>query len=276
LVESQGVHCSEEFLAHGYKELTIAAGPSGHRLDPNALHVWPRGEFMLIALPNRDGSFTATLFLPHEGTTGFVGLDTPEKIVAFFETEFPDARALLPDLERQFVAHPTGSMGTVRCARWSLDERMVLIGDAAHAIVPFHGQGMNCAFEDCVALDALLAEHTDWNVAFAAFERQRKPNADAIAAMALENYVEMRASVRDPSFLLQKELSLELERRFPRQFIPRYSMVMFHHEISYAVAQERGRIQSEILAELTRDATTLEAIDFEAAERLIATRLPRI
>jgi kynurenine 3-monooxygenase len=275
LVESQRVQCSEELLAHGYKELTIAAAPNGaHRLDPNALHIWPRGEFMLIALPNRDGSFTATLFLPHDGACSFVGLDSADKIAAFFEREFPDARALLPDLAEQFAAHPTGSMGTVRCARWSQDERLALIGDAAHAIVPFHGQGMNCAFEDCVELDALLAQHSDWSVAFAEFERRRKPNTDAIADMALENYVEMRATVRDPSFLLQKELSLELERRFPKQFIQRYSMVMFHHEIPYATAQERGRTQSRILDELTRDIASLGAVDFAAAERLVAANLP--
>lgn len=273
LVESADAQCSEDMLTHGYKELVIAADDNGeHRLDPNALHVWPRGEFMLIALPNTDGSFTATLFLPLEGSMSFASLATREALADFFNAQFPDAHALLPDLPHQFFARPTGLMGTVRCSRWALKDELVLIGDAAHAIVPFHGQGMNCAFEDCVELDALLAQ-CDWSAACESFERTRRPNANAIADMALENYVEMRDTVRDPTFQLQKELALELERRFPDRFIPRYSMVMFHHEIPYAVAQERGRLQSEILRELTRDRERLSEIDFGHAEHLIDLRL---
>jgi kynurenine 3-monooxygenase len=227
---------------------------------------------MLIALPNLDGSFTATLFLPHDGVESFASLATETAVTDFFRTQFPDALAILPDLNRQFFAHPTGSMGTVRLDRWSLGDELVLIGDAAHAIVPFHGQGMNCAFEDCVELDALFAS-ADWTTACGAFQRQRKPNCDAIASMALENYVEMRDTVRSAKFQLQKSLSLELERRFPAQFIPRYSMVMFHHEIPYAVAFERGRMQTEILQELTATVDTVDDVDYNKAAELIALRL---
>jgi kynurenine 3-monooxygenase len=276
LTESTGAHASEDMLTHGYKELTIAPGPSGEfRLDPNALHVWPRGEFMLIALPNLDGSFTATLFLPHDGPQSFSALANATSVGDFFRSHFADAHAMLPDLAQQFFAHPTGSMGTVRLDRWSIADQLLLIGDAAHAIVPFHGQGMNCAFEDCVELNALLAS-SDWETAGAAFQRQRKPNTDAIAAMALENYVEMRDTVRDPKFQLQKSLSLELERRFPLQFVPRYSMVMFHHEIPYAIAYERGKIQTEILQALTAGIDLVDAVDYTRAAQLINSRLGTI
>ncbi|MBC7983753.1 MAG: FAD-dependent monooxygenase, partial [Candidatus Obscuribacterales bacterium] len=265
-VESAGAHCSESLLTHGYKELSIAANADGaHQLAPHALHVWPRGEFMLIALPNIDGTFTATLFLPLDGRLSFSALAKAQQVEEFFRAQFNDVLALIPNLTQQFFAHPTGTMGTVRCDRWMLDDRVVLIGDAAHAIVPFHGQGMNCALEDCVELNTLLADDADWASACVAFQRQRKPNTNAIADMALENYVEMRDTVRDPKFQLQKALSLELERLHPTRFIPRYSMVMFHHEIPYATAFERGRNQDEILQELARNADSLTAIDFSKA-----------
>jgi kynurenine 3-monooxygenase len=268
---------SEQVLSHHYKELTIPAGPGGkHRMEMNALHIWPRGGYMLIALPNVDGSFTATLFLPGEGPESFATLTTHEAVQRFFLRRFADAHALIPDLSEEFFAHPTGTMVTVRAAPWKFADRALLIGDAAHAIVPFHGQGMNCAFEDCVALDAALDRYEDWGRVFARVDRVRKPNADAIAQMALENYTEMRDSVRDPKFVLQKELSLKLEQRFPEHFIPRYSMVMFHHEIPYSVALERGRIQQEILDELTTRATAVEQIDWKLAARLVETRLPAL
>jgi kynurenine 3-monooxygenase len=167
-------------------------------------------------------------------------------------------------------------MGTVRCERWAVENQLLLIGDAAHAIVPFHGQGMNCAFEDCVVLDRLLADSDDLAAAFSRFESLRLPEANAIADMALENYVEMRDTVRDPRFQLGKTLAFELERRCPDRFIPRYSMVMFHHEIPYSVAQRRGRIQAELLAELTAGAETLADIELDAAEALVRERLPSL
>lgn len=277
LVAETQTHCSEELLDHGYKELTIPAAAHGkHRIRDNALHVWPRGGFMLIALPNTDGSFTATLFLANKGAESFETLRDRASVGAFFAKYFPDAAALMPDLTSEFLDNPVGIMGTIRCERWSIADQLLLMGDAAHAITPFHGQGMNCIFEDCRELDRLLQQQPDWQVAWSAFEQRRRPNTNAIADMAIENYLEMRDTVRDPKFQLQKMLSLELERRFPRRFVPRYSMVMFHDEIPYIVAYERGRIQSEILTELTRDATSLDQIDYQAATRLIEARLPPV
>jgi kynurenine 3-monooxygenase len=182
----------------------------------------------------------------------------------------------MPELAAEFAANPIGELGTVYCDQWAFGDRAVLIGDAAHAIVPFHGQGMNCAFEDCVALDRELAASDDWATAYAAFACDRRPQTDAIAAMALENYLEMRDTVRDPTFQLQRALSLELERRFPDRFIPRYSMVMFRHEIPYATAYARGKVQAEILEELTRGRTDLASIDRDRARALVEERLTPI
>jgi kynurenine 3-monooxygenase len=277
LVSELEVPYSEELLRHGYKELTLPPDAAGrHRIEKNALHVWPRGGFMLIALPNLDGSFTVTLFLSHHGEDSFASLTDEARIDAFFARYFPDVRAHMPNLAGEFLQHPTGVMGTVRCERWSLEDRLLLLGDAAHAITPFHGQGMNCAFEDCRELLQTLDQADDWAGAFRSFEQVRRPNTDAIADMAVENYLEMRDTVRDPKFHLQKALSLELERRFPQRFVPRYSMVMFHDEIPYEVALERGRIQNKILAQLTRNANSIAVIDFEVAARLIEERLPPI
>lgn len=268
---------SEDVLSHQYKELSIAPGAGDrHHLDANALHIWPRGGFMLIALPNTDGSFTATLFLPAKGSESFASLTSPQSVREFFARHFPDAAALIPDLERDFFAHPTGSMVTVRAAPWHVRDKLLLIGDAAHAVVPFHGQGMNCAFEDCVALDDLLDRHTQWETVFNEFERARKPNADAIAEMALENYVEMRDTVRHAKFQLQKSLSLELERRYPQQFIPRYSMVMFHHEIPYATALKRGRLQQQVLDDLSAGIESVEQVDWTRAAEQVRVRLSQL
>jgi kynurenine 3-monooxygenase len=274
LTEHGGATCTEAMLAHGYKEITLPATDRGtHRLDPNALHVWPRGDFMLIALPNLDGSFTATLFLPHDGPVSFSALRSPEDVTAFFTEHFQDISNGSPDIAAQYFDRPTGSMGTVRCDRWNLDDRLVLIGDAAHAIVPFHGQGMNCAFEDCAEFAALLDAQSDWRGVSERFVHKRKPDTDAIADMALENYVEMRDTVRHPKFQLQRELSLELERRFPNRFVPRYSMVMFRHDIPYTSAYERGAVQAQILTELTEHAQSIGDIEFGAARTLIEKRL---
>ncbi|MFL6619572.1 MAG: FAD-dependent oxidoreductase [Povalibacter sp.] len=270
LTREADVTCSETLLEHGYKELTLPPAPDGsHRLHKNALHIWPRGGFMLIALPNLDGSFTMTLFLPQDGTESFASLRHASDVENFFARHFPDVASMIPQLANDFFHHPTGVMGTVRCSRWSLEDRLLLLGDAAHAITPFHGQGMNCALEDCRELDDLLRKESDWSKAFGTFENHRRTHTDAIADMALENYEEMRDTVRHPKFQLQKALSLELERRFPDRFVPRYSMVMFHDEIPYRVAYERGSIQSAILDELTSSANTLDQVDYARAERLI-------
>ncbi len=276
LLTAHGAAASTDLLPHGYKELTLPAINGQHRLHRNALHIWPHGGFMLIALPNLDGTFTVTLFLPFDSNDAnqpsFANLQEADDIQAFFKQHFPDALALMPDLADEFLTHPTGKMVTVRSNRWTNARNAVLIGDAAHAIVPFHGQGVNCAFEDCVELDALLQQH-EFGVACELFQQRRLPNTNAIAEMALENYLEMRDTVRHPKFLLQKELSFELERRFPDRFIPRYSMVMFHHEIPYAVAYERGRIQAQILDELTRGVESMDQINMQLADEQIRSTL---
>jgi kynurenine 3-monooxygenase len=225
----------EEPLEHDYKELTIPAREGRHVMEPNALHIWPRGGFMLIGLPNRDGTFTATLFLAHTGANSFEQLHSPPDVDAFFAREFPSARALMPNLTREFFEHPQGSLGTVYTRGWHLNGDVLLLGDAAHAIVPFHGQGMNCAFEDCAELMRLMDEHHSWHGLFEAFEHERRPNTDAIAQMALENYIEMRETVLDPEYRRKKKEAENLEKKDPN-FIPRYSKVMFHPEISYSSA----------------------------------------
>jgi len=269
------IDADETDLEHGYKELSIPADAAGrHRMARDALHIWPRGNYMLIALPNEDGSFTATLFLAKRGGMSFDSLTEPVAIEEFLARSFPDACALMPNRVAEFQNHPVGFLGTVSASPWAHEGMAALIGDSAHAIVPFHGQGMNCCFEDCMEFDACMSRHTSWEGVFAEFGAMRKPDTDAIAAMALDNYLEMRERVADPKFQLQQSLSLELERRFPQRFIPRYSMVMFHHEIPYRTALERGAIQTELLAGLTADpVTTLAQVDFEHAEREIHSRL---
>jgi kynurenine 3-monooxygenase len=263
----------EEWLDHDYKELTMPAATAG-ALERHALHIWPRGGFMLIALPNTDGSFTATLFLARTGSKSFAALGTSQAVCEFFAREFPDALPLLPDLAAQFAAHPQGQLGTVHAGAWHVAGQVLLLGDAAHAIVPFHGQGMNAAFEDCVVLDELLATQRDWQTLFAEFERVRRPDAAAIARMALENYTEMRDTVLDTRFVRRKAIAMGLERRFPQRFIPRYSMVMFHPEIPYAEALRRGAVQAQLLEEL--DSGSGIEPDAALAERLVHERLPPV
>jgi kynurenine 3-monooxygenase len=262
-----------EPLGHSYKELTIQPDDGGgFRMEPRALHIWPRGEFMLIALPNPDHSFTLTLFMPNKGDESFATLTEATAIERFFGKYFADATALMPDFVEQFFANPTGHLETIRCRPWN-HGRAVILGDAAHAIVPFHGQGMNCAFEDCSDLAHRLDEGEDWEAAFGRFAEARKPNADAIADMAIENYTEMRATVRDALFQLHKEIGFRLEELHPDRFIPRYSMVMFH-TLPYAEAKRRGIVQKEILNTLTSGgAVSLGDIDMKLASRLIGDRL---
>jgi kynurenine 3-monooxygenase len=277
------IQASETDLEHGYKELAIPAGPKGSfRMASDALHIWPRGNFMLIALPNSDGSFTATLFLPKRGPVSFASLRDAPSVEQFLKQHFPDALELMPNAIEDFNLHPVGFLGTVSANPWHVEGQATLIGDAAHAMVPFHGQGMNCCFEDCIEFDACAARNAlgerdgAWERTFSEFGSARRPNTDAIAAMAVDNYLEMRETVAESEFRLQHALSLELERRFPQRFIPRYSMVMFHHEIPYLTAQQRGAAQSEILTQLTQDVHSLAEVNFERAERLIYAALPSI
>jgi kynurenine 3-monooxygenase len=271
LADAGVVSVREAWLDHDYKELTIPAAAAS-ALERQALHIWPRGGFMLIALPNTDGSFTATLFLARHGPQSFTQLETPQAVTEFFRREFADALPLLSDLPAQFATHPQGQLGTVHAAPWHVAGEVLLLGDAAHAIVPFHGQGMNAAFEDCTVLDALLGRHPDWQTLFAEFERARRPNTAAIAQMALENYVEMRDAVLDARFVRRTAIAMALERRFPNRFIPRYSMVMFHPEIPYAEALRRGALQAQLLEEL--DTGTDASPDPALAEKLVMERLP--
>ena len=281
-----------EPLGHGYKELEIPALPDfppatippaaasalarGERfaIEPNALHIWPRGNYMCIALPNAEGSFTVTLFLPSQGDPSFATIDSPAAARALFERDFADAVPLIPDLEKDFAANPVGVLATLYLDRWHLNRRALLIGDAAHAIVPFHGQGMNCGFEDAVELADLLSAGAspDIESVFAEFDRRRRPNAEAIAAMALENYVEMRDSVADPAFLLRRELGRILAERHPERFVPRYSMVTFTR-LPYATAFARGAEQDRLLRELTAGRHRIEDIDLGAADAKVRQRL---
>jgi kynurenine 3-monooxygenase len=265
---------SQHYLDYGYKELTIPAAANGaHVMDSNALHIWPRGNYMLIALPNIDGTFACILFLPFEGVHSFATVTSPSALLEFFQTRFPDAVRLMPDLTANFFANPTGSMVTIKCAPWHVAGRTLLLGDAAHAIVPFFGQGINSGFEDCSCLLALIDEHgADWERVFAEFEKARKVNTDAIADLAVENFVEMRDRVGDPRFLFRKKVELALEAKYPQRFVPMYAMVTFHR-IPYSVALNRGNTQDGILAELCDSITRVEDLNWSRADQLICSRL---
>ena len=265
---------SQQYLDYGYKELTIPAGPDGaHAFETHALHIWPRGTFMLIALPNIDGTFGCILFLPFEGDLSFASLDSDAKVQAFFKAQFPDALALMPGLTKHFFANPTGAMVTIKCSPWHVDGKALLLGDAAHAIVPFFGQGMNCAFEDCTYLLELLDRlGPDWPTLFSEFEKSRKADTDAIADLAIENFVEMRDRVADPRFLFRKKVELELERKYPGTFVPKYAMVTFHRT-PYSVAAARGAIQDRMLGELCDSVQRVEDIDWNKVESLVHREL---
>jgi kynurenine 3-monooxygenase len=261
---------SQQYLDYGYKELTIPAGAKGeHLLEAHALHIWPRGNHMLIALPNIDGTFACILFLPFEGGESFASLTTLAEVMQFFESRFPDVAPLMPRLADNYFANPTGAMVTIKCSPWHVEGRVLLLGDAVHAIVPFFGQGINCGFEDCIGLVELLDRHgADWPRVFAEFEKQRKVNTDAIADMAIENFTEMRDRVADSRFLFRKKVELALETKYPQLFVPKYAMVTFHR-IPYSVALARGAVQDRILEELCESTDRVEDLAWDKAERLI-------
>jgi kynurenine 3-monooxygenase len=239
---------SQDYLSHGYKELTIPAGPAGaFRMEKHALHIWPRGNFMMIALPNQDGSFTVTLFWPYDGPNSFAALKTPDEIRGFFERQFPDAVPLLPNLTDEFLHNPTGALVTIRCHPWHVGGRVVLLGDACHAVVPFLGQGMNAAFEDCTVLSQCLERQApDWEAAFRDYEAQRRQNTDALADLCVANFVEMRDKVGSKRFVLQKKLAILLHALLPRWYLPLYTMIEFTR-IPYAQAVRRARWQNRLV-----------------------------
>lgn len=274
------IDCEREVLSHGYKELDISAtAASNGRLNPEALHIWPRGGYMCIALPNHDGSFTATAFLPLEKCDqqlpNFASLSGKEVVRRFFNTEFPDLSQLLCDLEDNYATRPVGRLATLRMSRWHYN-RAVLIGDAAHQMVPFHGQGMNCAFEDALLLTQCLTLHTGKiSTALKHYESQRKPDVEAIQTMALENYEEMRERVSSPDYLLERELSAWLEKRHPQRFISRYHMVTFTC-LPYAIAHKRGNIQKEILKSAVTGCQTFQQINLVEVEKKVLERLSEL
>ena len=265
---------SQQYLDYGYKELTIPAGADGsHVLERNALHIWPRGSYMLIALPNIDGTFACILFLPFEGADSFESLTTHTAVKQFFQFRFPDACALMPSLADSFFENPTGAMVTIKCSPWHVEEKALLLGDAAHAIVPFFGQGINCGFEDCTVFLELLDRYgPNWKRVFTEFEQARKVNTDAIADLAVENFVEMRDKVADPKFLLRKKVELALEAKYPKHFVPKYAMVTFHR-IPYSTAFQRGQVQDRMLSELCAGLDRVEDLDWSRADQLIHSEL---
>ena len=248
LQKHEGFNYSQEYLTHGYKELTIPAGSNGsYLMEKHALHIWPRGSFMMIALPNLDGSFTVTLFWPFEGPNSFAALKSEADVLAFFNDQLPDAVPLLPALAAEFLNNPTGSLVTIRCQPWHVC-KVVLVGDACHAVVPFLGQGMNAAFEDCTVLHQCLQDAKwDWKKAAANYESLRKEHTDTLADLCVDNFIEMRDRVASPWFLLGKKLAILLHRLFPRWYLPLYTMIEFTR-IPYADAVRRARNQNRIVA----------------------------
>ncbi len=252
----------QEYIDHGYKELEIPANPDGtHKLEKNALHIWPRGEFMLIALPNMDGSFTCTLFLPYEGEESFNNLTSNESVFAFFKKYFPDTLELIPNVVETFNENPTSTLCIIRCYPW-VRNNTALIGDASHAIVPFYGQGMNSGFEDCTILDQILdsvEDKNDWDTILDLYQKERKPNGDAIADLAMYNFVEMRDKTADPDFLLRKKIEKRLLVNHPNKWVPLYSMVTFSHT-PYSEALNIGKTQADIMDKVMAEIPNIEDI----------------
>lgn len=241
---------SQMYLPHGYKELTIPAVNDLHAIEKNVLHIWPRGNYMLIALPNIDGSFTCTLFFPFEGKPSFESLSNDNEILNFFESIFKDAKEKMPDLLNDYHQNPTASLVTVRCAPWNFKNKVLVIGDASHAIVPFYGQGMNSGFEDCYVLEKFLDKYKgDWDTVLPTYANYRKPDADAISELALRNFIEMRDSVADDNFLLQKKIEKKIFEKHPEKWMPLYSMVTFS-DYRYSEALNLGKKQDAIMQKI--------------------------
>ncbi len=264
----------QHFLNIGYKELKIEANSLGkHLIDKNSFHIWPRGEFMLIALPNLEGSFTCTLFIPFEGKYSIESLQDEKDVTAFFEEFFPDTKDLIPNLSRDFFKNPTSSLVTTQCFPWTFEDKVALIGDAAHAIVPFYGQGMNAGFEDITQLYELIQEHgDDWLRIFKEYQQLRKPNADAIAELSYRNFIEMSTKTADPDFLLRKKIEAWFTARHPEKWLPLYDRVTFSHK-PYREALEIGDHQKSIMDEVMLLPGISESWQTAEVENLILSKL---
>jgi kynurenine 3-monooxygenase len=263
---------SQNYLTHGYKELSILPTETGDfKTYKNALHIWPRGNFMLIALPNLDGSFTVTLFLSHEeGEYNFSNLTTPEIVTEFFKKEFPDALKLMPNLIEDFFNNPSSALGTVKCSPWHYKGNTLLMGDAAHAVVPFYGQGMNASFEDVVVLDKVLDQNLEnWEAIFKTYEKIRKKDTDAIADLAIDNFYEMRDHVSNPIFQEKRKLEMAFEEHFPKEYSSKYSLVTFNENIGYHEAMTRGRAQDKAILNMIAD----DEIDLNGNLKKILSRV---
>ncbi len=265
----------QHYIDCGYKELIIPPGPNGEfLLEKNALHIWPRGSFMMIALPNPDGNFTCTLFMPFEGEKSFDALKTLEQVQQFFRSEFADAVQLMPTLLEDFFNNPTSSLVTVKCFPWTFDDSIALIGDAAHAIVPFYGQGMNCGFEDCVVLNDLIDKHKGkWDSILKDYQSLRKPDGDAIADLAIANFIEMRDKTADPKFLLQKKIETKFSQKHPDKWIPLYSMVTYSPHIRYSEALRNGNKQQAIMDQVMNIPNIDQIWESEEVEKEILKHL---
>jgi kynurenine 3-monooxygenase len=270
LMKNDRFNYSQTYLEHGYKELSFPPNADGsHRVDKNCLHIWPRGQFMMIALPNLDGSFTVTLFFPFEGKNSFEELTSADEVINFFNKTFPDSLQHMPDLKEEYFSNPTSSLVTVKCSPWHYEDKVLIMGDSAHAIVPFYGQGMNSGFEDCTVFSELSAVYgNDWKKLFTEFSKLRKPDTDAIADLALRNHIEMRDLTGDPNFLLQKKIEKKIHQKYPDKWMPLYSQVTFSH-IPYSQALTNGLIQDKIMEKIMNKPNIHEIWDSEEVEKEI-------
>lgn len=265
---------SQDFIDVGYKELTIPPNQDGtHKFDKNSFHIWPRGKFMLIAMPNLDGSFTCTLFMPFEGEVSFENIKTEEEAKTFFSTYFPNVMQVMDDLMEDFFKNPTSAMVTMKCYPWTYWDKVALVGDSAHAVVPFYGQGMNAGFEDIYELNRIIKKHGDnWEAIFQEFQKERKPNADAIAELSYRNFIEMSSKTADPKFLLQKKIEKHFANKYPEKWIPVYSRVTFSDR-PYAEALALGDAQEAIMQKVMQMPDIHEKWDSVAVEEKILSLL---
>ncbi|KTD30015.1 MULTISPECIES: FAD-dependent oxidoreductase [Legionella] len=268
LVKERLITATREFLPHGYKELSIAQSQT-QDFVPEHLHLWPRESFMLLGNPNRDRSITGTLFLAKEGKNSFAHLEDEDSIRVFFKEQFSDAYQAMPSLITEFMEHPIGNLSTIKCTPWYYEDQCLLIGDAAHGIVPFFGQGMNSAFEDCRILDDLLNQYDDnWRQVIPAFYASRKVNTDAVAAMSMDNYHEIQTDIRDEKFNLRKQMEQELMHRYPGRYVSKHVLVMFTNT-PYAIANAYGEVQAELLTQICKKVRCIKEIDWNNVDKLM-------